>query len=147
MLVSELIDTEFRWWDRGFIFHNFHREDAEAILRVPLSRRYISDSLLWIPNKSGEYSVSSGYLVARQLSKESDWVECSTGVVGGPMWKTLWKLKVPNKIKVFGWRACRNVLPTRVNLAQKRIIQDNRCEACKTEPETVIHALWNCGVA
>lgn len=63
------------------------------------------------------------------------------------MWKTLWKLKVPNKIKVFGWRAYHNILPTHVNLAQKQIIQDNRCEACKTEPETVIHALWNCGMA
>ena len=66
---------------------------------------------------------------------------------GGNVWKTLWKLKVPNKIKVFGWRACRNILPTQANLAQKQIIQDNRYEACKTEPETRIHALWNCGVA
>ena len=63
------------------------------------------------------------------------------------MWKTLWKLKVPNKIKVFGWRACCNILPTRVNLLKKRIIEDNRCEGCKTEPEIEIHALWNCGVA
>ena len=51
---------------------------------------------------------------------------------------------MPNKIKVFGWRACRNILPTRVNLLRKRIIEDNRCEVCKTELETEIHALWNC---
>ena len=69
------------------------------------------------------------------------------GAVGGRVWKVLWKLKVPNKIKVFGWRACCNILPTQVNLIRKRIIEDNRCEACKTEPETKVHALWNCGVA
>lgn len=63
------------------------------------------------------------------------------------MWKTLWKLKVPNNIKVFRWRACTNILPIRVNLAQKQIIQDNRYEACKIELEILIHALWNCGMA
>ena len=67
--------------------------------------------------------------------------------MGGGVWKTLWKLKVLNKIKVFGWLACRSILPTRVNLSRKQIIADNRCEACKTEPKTEIHALWNCGVA
>ena len=76
-----------------------------------------------------------------------DWAECSNGAVGGVVWKVLSKLKVPNKIKVFGWRACCNILPTRVNLVHKKIIQDNRCKVCKFEAETGIHALWNCGVA
>jgi len=91
--------------------------------------------------------VRLGYHVARQLQKEVDWAESSSGAVGGVVWKTLWKLKVPNKIKVFGWRAFRNILPTRVNLVHRRIIQDNRCKVCKFEAETGIHALWNCGVA
>lgn len=108
MMVSELIDLDSRWWDRGFILQNFNREDAEAVLLVPLSRRCISSSLFWIPNKSGEYTVRSRYHVARQLAKEMDWAKCSKGVVGG----NVWKLKVPNKIKVFGWRACRNILPS-----------------------------------
>ena len=69
------------------------------------------------------------------------------GAVGGRVWKVLWKLKVPNKIKVFGWRACCNILPTRVNLTRKQIIEDNKCEACKAELEIVVHALWNCGAA
>ena len=34
-----------------------------------------------------------------------------------------------------------------MNLSKKQIIVDNRCEACKMELETEIHALWNCGVA
>ena len=89
----------------------------------------------------------SGYREARKVCRGLDWTESSRGVVGGGVWKTLWKLKVPNKIKVFGWRACRNILPTRVNLSRKRIIEDNRCEVCKTEPKTEIHALWNCVVA
>ena len=103
--------------------------------------------MVWISEKSGEYSVKSGYRKAQKAWKELNWAESSRGAVGREVWKTLWKLKVPNKIKVFGWRACHSILPTRVNLYKRRIIANNRCEVCKTEPEIEIHVLWNCGVA
>ena len=147
MMVAELIDPVSWWWDREFILRSFNRKEAEAILRVPLSCRYTPDTLFWLAEKSGEYSVRTGYHVAQRLIKELDWTKCSMGLWEVRVWKVLWKLKVPNEIKVFGWRACCNILPTQVNLIRKRIIEDNRCEACKTEPETKVHALWNCGVA
>ena len=56
-------------------------------------------------------------------------------------------MKVPNKIKVFGWRACQNALPTRENLVRCRVVEDGWCEACKMESESVAHVLWQCGVA
>ena len=102
MLVSELIVQESRGWDCDFIWQNFHRDDAEAILRVPLSYRFISDSVVWLGENSGEYSMRSGYREARKVCKGMDWTESSRGVVGGGVWRTLWKLKLPNKIKVFG---------------------------------------------
>ncbi|XP_075670478.1 uncharacterized protein LOC142640297 [Castanea sativa] len=114
MKVSELIDQDSRGWDREFIWRNFHSDDAEAILRVPLSYRVISDTVVWIGEKSGEYSMRSGYREMRKACKEMDWIESTRGVVGGGVWKMLWKLKAID---------------------------------VKTEPETEIHALWNCGVA
>lgn len=147
MKVAELIDPIYRWWDRDLILRSFNRGEVDAILRIPPNHRCTSDTVMWIAEKSGEYSVKPRYHVARRLSKEQDWVECSKGAVEGGVWKTLWKLKVPNKIKVFGWRARCNILPTRVNLSKKRIMEDNRCEVCKTEPKTGVHALWNCGMA
>ena len=147
MTVAELIDLESRGWDRELIWQNFHHEDAEAILRVPSSFRDIPDIVVWSGEKSGVYSVKLRYREAQKAWRELNWAECSRGAVGREVWKSLWKLKLPNKIKVFGWRACRCILPTRVNLSKKRIIADNRCEACKTELETEIHAIWNCGVA
>ena len=88
----------------------FHREDAEAILCIPLSRRNIPDSLMWLPNKDGVYTVKSGYFIARELASEMDGREESSSVRnGGLTWPRLWKLHLPNlpsKIKVFGWRDC-----------------------------------------
>ena len=33
--------------------------------------------------------------------------------------RVFWNLKIPNKMKVFGWRACADILATRVNLGWK----------------------------
>ena len=63
------------------------------------------------------------------------------------MWNALWKLHIPNKIKVFRWKACQEILPTRSNLAKRRIIRDNVCPNCTRFPESTIHALWDCEVA
>ena len=50
--------------------------------------------------------MKSAYKVARALLKKVDWVESSSGSGGSRVWATIWKLQIPNKIKVFGWRVC-----------------------------------------
>ena len=102
--VSELIDLDLKWWRRELITEKFHKDDAEAILRIPLSHRHTLDAVVWQHNKQGVYSVKSGYHVARQIQKNEHTAETSAGPVGGKIWTTLWKTNVPNKIKVFSWR-------------------------------------------
>ena len=34
-----------------------------------------------------------------------------------------------------------------MNLARRKIIEDDLCELCKRAPENGIHVLWECGVA
>lgn len=34
-----------------------------------------------------------------------------------------------------------------MNLEKRKIIQDNLCQCCEREPETGVHALWECGAA
>ena len=61
--------------------------------------------------------------------------------------RKFWKLKVPNKVKIFGWRACHNALPTGQNLLKRRVLDVATCEMCTLTAEDCIHALWECGVA
>lgn len=42
------------------------------------------------------------------------------------------------------WRACLNLLPTKVNLCKKRILTDDTYPLCLREPETTEHILWEC---
>ncbi len=49
----------------------------------------------------------------------------SNSNTGEDLWPILWGLKTPNVIKVFMWRACNNLLPTKVNLFHRRVVTDN----------------------
>ena len=53
-------------------------------------------------------------------------------------------LKIPNKIKVFGWRACTDILPTKANLVLKRVITNDKCPIYLRESKNTIHATWEC---
>ena len=75
------------------------------------------------------------------------WAETSAGLIGVQVWSKLWKLNVPKKIKVFRWRACQNILPTRANLRQRKVIDDDACILCSREAKTRVHTLSDCAVA
>lgn len=129
-------------------FLKFSRDGAEAICRIPLSHRHVTHwwdgFIIWVECTHGKVRISC--CKTNSQNRELVWV------LHGLQWQWIvdkaMGLKVPNKIKVFGWRrACQNILPTRVNLARLRIIVDDNCELCKMAPETGLRVLWECGVA
>ena len=73
--------------------------------------------------------------------------ECSTDDSRNPLWKKLWHLSIPPKVRIFAWRMCLNVLPTLVNLQSKGVVNCDICLACGKEPETTFHVFVNCEVA
>ena len=104
------------------------------------------DILLWMYNKNGRFLAKSAYRVAVQIQKGEEWIKNSSGCVGKQVWNALCKLHIPNKIKVFGWRACQEILPTRLNLVKRRIIHDDVCSNSTRFPESTVHVLWDCRV-
>ena len=47
-------------------------------------------------------------------------------------------------MKIHLWRACLNILPTRLSLCRRRVLSDPTCPICNSEDETTTHALWSC---
>ena len=43
--VNELIDPDLNWWNKELILTRFHKEDAKAICKIPLSHRHVLDSI------------------------------------------------------------------------------------------------------
>ncbi|KAL4592856.1 hypothetical protein LXL04_005863 [Taraxacum kok-saghyz] len=61
---------------------------------------------------------------------------------------TRWCKVVPRKMNIFIWKLRLNILPTRFNLSGRGLdIPSIMCPLCGSEPETVDHLFWRCGVA
>ncbi|XP_019172512.1 PREDICTED: uncharacterized protein LOC109167898 [Ipomoea nil] len=63
---------------------------------------------------------------------------------GFSSWNKIWNLKAPPKWKVFLWRAVRGVLPTTMNLYNRRVEAPLACPLCALCSENVLHSLVQC---
>jgi hypothetical protein len=62
-------------------------------------------------------------------------------------WKKLWKLKVPNKVRIFLWRVLRGCLPVRARLLTKGVHCDPKCPCCGEYEENEWHCFVGCMAA
>lgn len=96
--------------------------------------------------KHGVYSVKSAYRLLdsnRFIGNATDLPSASENEV----WKLIWKLKVPPKIRVFWWRVIHEFLPTRKILHDRHVEPIANCELCGVDEESIRHVLCQCTVA
>ncbi|GMY33812.1 putative ribonuclease h protein [Fagus crenata] len=92
------------------------------------------DKLIWAASTSGKYCVKSAYyLLKDHYEEKSNCGEASNGEMMKVLWSRVWSLHIPPKVKNFIWRACLNILPTKINLKKKKITTDWFCPICKSE--------------
>ena len=144
--VSTLIDTEQAVWKSDRINSIFLPHDAESILSIPLSATSPVDHRVWSPTANGLFSVRSAYWICHKKLAKLDVGECSNSTKMISLWKLVWQLRCPNKIKNFIWRACKDILPTKTKLRDRKIPLDVACDICG-EAETAGHVLWGCELA
>ena len=143
-MVSSLIDEVSRCWKVDRVQRFFLPVEAETILNIPLSYSLPEDSIMWMGNKRGVFTVKSAYYVALPLVQKFEVGECSYSDCRTRLWKTMWQLKLPAKIRIFSWKACMDGLPTRLNLARRGLNIETMCPQCETALESTSHALIHC---
>ncbi|KAI4317545.1 hypothetical protein L6164_025408 [Bauhinia variegata] len=57
------------------------------------------------------------------------------------MWKVLWKIKAPSKLKIFLWRALHEALPTKEVVFKRSNYVLVECPSCPSCPESIMHVL------
>jgi ribonuclease HI len=141
--VEELIHGSPPTWNTHKIHSLFLPYDVEAILKIPLSGRQQEDRLYWFETQNGKYSVRSGY---KLLCKDdrANIPESSRQWDPDPLWKRIWRARVPAKIRTFLWRACHDSLPTKLGLFKRQVTPNPLCETCRAQSEDSLHALWKC---
>ena len=100
-LVCELINRGTGEWNIDKLNSWFLLEDREAILGIPLSSSNTNDRLVWAENRNGKFIVKSAYLLALEEKVHNSRANCSDESAMRKIWKTIWQLRIPQKIKHF----------------------------------------------
>ena len=140
--VDKLIKEDSRTWDDIIIDGLFTPAEAAIIKAIPLSRFPTDDKLYWPWTQTGKYNCKSGYRFLKCEAEASGEMEAQAE--DRVFWRRIGDLQVPNKIRNFVRRACREAIPTKVNLKRRHILENGRCKRCLMEEETTLHALWSC---
>ena len=124
----------------------FTGEEVDAINSIPISQTNQPDVQIWQGTNTGMFSMKSAYHLAKEMEMRGN-LEGSDKIKESILWKTIWKLNIPNAIKDFLWRACHNLLPTKENLFRQKVVNEPLCPICEKELETVFHVFWGCPAA
>jgi hypothetical protein len=149
--VDFFMDLESGGWDPIVVSSIFEEEVASQILQIPVSRHGGEDFASWPHSKTGEYTVRSGYNLARM--NEFIQSRSTTGCgLGSDMseeikcWKKLWRIKAPGKMVITLWRFIHDCLPTAHQLCHRHIPCTDACVFCCQE-ERVEHVFLFCQYA
>ncbi|XP_062005991.1 uncharacterized protein LOC133723187 [Rosa rugosa] len=153
--VCDLIDSEAGEWNVWLLHELLMDSEVMHIVRIPLSLNGGDDRLIWHFDKKSQHNVKNGYHVARlteQLGRRASTSE--SHVEGEFIFKKLWKINVPPKVKLQTWCLVKGILPTRVALAKRVQLSDVMCPFCSVAGEDgryvfkecdVVNVLWRTG--
>lgn len=91
----------------------------------------MQDSLIWLGN-NGRLSTRDLYLKLNQGNQASS------------IWASIWKLKLPPKVKMFIWKLLNHILTVRVFLRVRLRGIEVSCPICNQREESVEHLFWTC---
>jgi len=119
--IHSLIDHESNTWNHQLISYYFDDAVVQDILKTPLFSQVPEDQLIWNLEKNGHYSVRSAYRLCMEVIADNSFLHCPGNS------SSIWKLKVPPKVRNMLWRICRECLPTRAQLLDKGVNCPSTC--------------------
>ena len=138
--VDQLIDRDSWWWNSALVDLIFIPSEAQLIKSILVCLSAQRNFLVWPHSRTGMYQVHSEYHLLCELHGNE--MASSLDIDGQrKFWNSLWKLNIPNKVKIFLWRACTDSIPTMLNLCKRKIVPSSACNHCHVGEESVLHAL------
>ena len=110
-MVSALIDQDTRRWRKDVLDRIFLSFEVKNILSIPIPHYPQEDQLIWVGNKKGIFTVKSAYFLAREIIEKHERGESLVGDICAPLWKNMWHLNIPAKVRIFAWRLCMKAIP------------------------------------
>ncbi|KAK4438865.1 hypothetical protein Salat_0221100 [Sesamum alatum] len=101
--------------------------------------------MVWHLSKKGFFSVRSPCNLARHM-EDSNAVE-SSQVGRLNHWDFIWQANLPNHVRNFYKKICKNNVPITANLNKRHVPTEDMCPVCKRNGETMRHAFLECPCA
>ncbi|XP_040990906.1 uncharacterized protein LOC121238127 [Juglans microcarpa x Juglans regia] len=118
-----------------------NEDEAELVCSLPISQTGLQDKQIWTPTKNEIFNVKSAHHLNMSRKRRTQG-DSSKGISDG--WKVLWNLKVLGVVKMFLWKLLNDSLPTKKNLARRKIVENSCYPICEREEESICRAIWSC---
>ena len=100
--VSDLFYPNTMNWNIELLESSFYPWEVETIRRIYVSKLHKVDCLVWPLSPDGSYTGKTAYhMLASEVLQSSP---SSFSGMAGNVWKRIWKIRTPQKIKHFIWR-------------------------------------------
>ncbi|KAF4373756.1 hypothetical protein G4B88_009330 [Cannabis sativa] len=111
----------------------FNPRVGNQIGRVELLSNGDKDNLIWRDSTDGSFSVRQAYLslIKPRLGM------CSN------VWKEIWKVPVHERVKLFLWKVCKDILPCGSRL-RTVFGNDSHCVLCSDGEDSIPHLFFHC---
>ncbi|OVA15343.1 Reverse transcriptase zinc-binding domain [Macleaya cordata] len=142
--VKDLFRPGTKEWNIELLNGIFSEFEIRAIkdVHIPVAPR--GDKLLWIENRTGQFTTKSLYSLLHSSIPSSSDVSINTNVDSFP-WKKLRSVKgVSPRIIIFIWRLLHNGLAIRANTRKFVSSIITECPFCDNAEETIDHILLHC---
>ncbi|CAM8888420.1 unnamed protein product [Rhodiola kirilowii] len=93
-----------------------------------------------------------GFTVKSAYSIAMNWIEAASNQYGeasntefvSKAWRSFWKIRLPERVKIMCWRAFYNALPVATNLRRRGCPTEQGCWFCGFKEETTCHIFLDC---
>ncbi|CAI0402618.1 unnamed protein product [Linum tenue] len=133
-VVADFVDEEGRLLPELF-FHLLPADTTQAIVSIAVDK--ISEeeyTLFWAPAADGKFSAKSAFSLLHQLPPDPD----------EKVWKAIWKLPVPERVRSFMWLTFSGRIATRKLLFERKVVDEPFCSRCPGQHESILHCLRDC---
>jgi hypothetical protein len=144
--VNQLILPNSNSWNKNLITQVCYPEDASLILSLKLHVQPCEDFIAWHYERNGKFSVKSAYKLAYNIHNGVRWQAGTSEASDNSrsIWKLIWTMHVPTKVRIFGWRTARDNLATNKNKFRRTLETQGTCMICGMCDETSFHATVSC---
>ncbi|GAA0141936.1 hypothetical protein LIER_42693 [Lithospermum erythrorhizon] len=117
-----------------------------VILTMPLHNIHREDTFIWEPGSQNRFSVKSAYQLYRASSRANE-TQPSSSSYSTQVFKRMWKLNIPEKVKHFLWKGLRDSLPIIDNLIKRKMTIEPICLLCGQANESTSHIFNTCNIS